>query len=58
MSEKHFNPLTLEELTERVIELSERVTRLGALIEELIILAMGLDDSGRIRLKTPGTHVR
>ena len=35
MSEKRFNdPLTLEELTDRVIELSERVTRLEALIEE------------------------
>jgi phosphate uptake regulator len=34
MSEKHFNPLTLEELTDRVIELSERVARLEALIEE------------------------
>jgi hypothetical protein len=36
MSEKRFNdPLTLEELTDRVIELSERVTRLEALIEEI-----------------------
>jgi predicted RNase H-like nuclease (RuvC/YqgF family) len=35
MSDKRFNdPLTLEELTERVIELGERVTRLETLIEE------------------------
>jgi hypothetical protein len=35
MSEKRFNdPLTLEELTVKVIELDERVTRLETLIEE------------------------
>jgi phosphate uptake regulator len=35
MSNKPFNdPMTLEELTDRVIELSERVARLEALIEE------------------------
>jgi len=34
-SAQPFNdPMTLEELTERVIELSERVARLEALIEE------------------------
>jgi predicted RNase H-like nuclease (RuvC/YqgF family) len=35
MSDKPFNdPMTLEELTARVIELGERVTRLETLIEE------------------------
>jgi len=35
MSEKRFNdPLTLEELTVKVIELDERVTRLETLVEE------------------------
>jgi chromosome segregation ATPase len=35
MNEKRFNdPLTLEELTVKVIELDERVTRLETLVEE------------------------
>ena len=35
MSEKRFNdPLTLEELTVKVIELDERMTRLETLVEE------------------------
>jgi predicted nuclease with TOPRIM domain len=44
MSDKPFNdPLTLEELTERVIELGERVARLETLVEEFRKLDAKID---------------
>jgi predicted RNase H-like nuclease (RuvC/YqgF family) len=56
--EKHFNdPLTLEELTERVIELGERVAGLEALVEEFRKTREELKDEIR-RLDTKIDKVR